>query len=155
MNKRGRPARNASRQSDRTKRIPLGKIKLRLSAEIPKGYVGRWVNDDPGRLMQAEDGGYAFMVDPTLQVGDPDASSDVSKSIDSRISAVVDRITGKRAYLMIIRQEDYDEDQAEKQRQIDETEKSLFQGKDEKGGPGDDGRYVPAGGLKIDNRTAK
>ncbi|MAH48688.1 hypothetical protein CMI37_22875 [Candidatus Pacearchaeota archaeon] len=151
-NKRGRPARDTERNADRTERIPLGKIRMSLSADIPKGFVGRWINDSPGRLLQAEAGGYAYMIDPELQIGDKDASD--STSTDTRKSRVVDRITGQRAYLMIIKEELYNADQKEKQRQIDETEESLFRGIDEQGAPGYEGRYVPKGGMKIDNRTA-
>ena len=131
------------RNDERRKRVPLGTLRRRLSAPERPGYVRRWINDKPGRLMQAQEGGYEFVTDQTIDIGDPDVTNEIGNSLDSRISRVVDRGTGMRAFLMEIKEEWYVEDKAEQQRQIDELEEALSRGIDEKGGPGVDGRYIP------------
>jgi hypothetical protein len=115
---------------DRKERVPLGVRRQKLAAPVEPGYQYRWMNDgwqkDPNRIAAAEAGGYVHVegVEPRV-VG----SNDTGKPIIAR--------------LMRIPQELYDEDQAEKQREIDEKEQAVNDGSF--GTTPGDKRYVPDG----------
>lgn len=139
----------------RKERVPLGILRTKLRADQREGFSRRWINDKPGRLDDAVAAGYGFVADPEddLKVGD---GSDVAQV--AGVGTVISRTVGvhedgrpMRAYLMEIEKDLYDEDQAEKQRLLDEKESAIRQGQDERGKPGRDGRYVPATGIKIDH----
>lgn len=132
-------------ESGRNKRVPLGVARSKLSVPERPGYMRRWVNDTEGRLMQAEQGGYQFATDQNLQIGQPDVDN-VNRDLGARVSRVVDKSTGQKAYLMEIKQEFYAEDQAAKSKKIRATEDQIRKGKIE----ADESRYVPKGGINID-----
>lgn len=138
-------------QEGRKKRVPLGIPRQKLTAQQRDGYVRRWVVDRPGRLSQAEDGGYTFVTDPLP------GASDVTQrdGIGSRISRVVGTHEDRNpmtAYLMEIKKEWYDEDQKLKGKSVDTTEAALKTGSDQHGSPGEDGRYIPKEGIKIEQK---
>lgn len=142
-----------ARIAARKERVPLGVPRMKLKTSSREGYHRRFVNDwyagSPDRLQEAQTGGYEFVTDPT-KVGDS-PELDAAQP-DSRVSKIVGtRPDGQpiRAYLMEIKQEFYDEDQAAKMASIDEVEKQMFAGKDGQGEPGRDGRYVPRGAMKL------
>lgn len=147
--RRGRPPKRVS--TGRRRRVPLGTPEQKLDvpqAQDDPDSVYRWVNDSPGRLQKALNGGYMFVEDPTLHVGTGSESGNTEQS--SRVS----RLVGKDAkgnpmlaYLMKIDRVTYDEDQAVKQAAIDETDNAIRQGQyNEKSG---DGRYIPKEGINI------
>lgn len=148
---RGRPTREEIIAKKRKSRISLGGMRQKLSAKVRRGYKRYWFNDTPGRLQEATDAGYEYVIDPKLKVGDPDL--EVADSVDSRISKVVDRETGMKAYLMEIEEELWQEDRDKAARQITESEKSLQSGVDDYGQPGRDGRYTPGSGTQISQET--
>lgn len=123
--------------SSRKKRVGLGMFKKEMTIQpglIKPGYVPRWINDDGDRLEVAQNGGYEFVYDKRdskAHVGEAVESGNTS--IDSRISKIVDktpRMTGeRRAYLMQIKQEYYDEDQREKMKKVDELADTIKHGK--------------------------
>ena len=140
--KPGRPP-GASRAANRPKRTPLGQ-RSRLSlngVEIPKGMVGRVINDKPGRIQEALEAGYRFIMSDG-QLGD-ERCSDPTK-MGSYVTKHVGSVM--TAYLMAIPKEFYDEDQAAKQQRVTESEKAMkappkklqFEGK-----PGDGTVYGP------------
>lgn len=141
---RGRPTREEIIAKKRKKRISLGGMRQKLSAKERKGYKRYWFNDAPGRLQEAIDSGYEYVTDPKITIGDP--GLEIGDSIDSRISKVVDRENGMRAYLMELEEELWQEDRNKAESQLAETEKALSQGEDTYGQPGRDGRYIPSGG---------
>jgi len=154
----GRPTREESEarragreEAGRNTRVPLGVARAKLSVPTRPGYVRRWVNDTEGRLMQAEQGGYQFATDQSLQIGAVDVDN-VNRDLGARISRVVDKSTGQKAYLMEIKEDFYAEDQAAKVRQVAETDRLIKTGKldDEKH------RYVPdqGRGISIETRNA-
>lgn len=122
-------------------RVPLGgrSSKLQLSeaddaAFKRRGMVPRWVNDDGGRLANAQAGGYNF-VDPkhatslghsAISQGNTDQGSVVSK--------IVTRSRGSdpavRGYLMEISIKFWKEDQAAKEERYSEVDKALNIGED-------------------------
>ena len=121
----------------RKKRVGLGMFKKEMT--IPqgitkKGYVPRWINDEGDRLEVAQRGGYEFVYDKRdskAHVGEAVESGNTS--IDSRISKIVDktpRMGGeRRAYLMQIKQEFYEEDQKAKMAKVDEIADTIKHGK--------------------------
>ncbi len=58
-----RPARGdkAREGTGREKRKPLGVPVQRLQADVPTGMIGRWMNDNPGRIQRAIEAGYEFI----------------------------------------------------------------------------------------------
>lgn len=103
----------------RNKRTPFGyKVsKLDVAVEIP-GYKLRWINDENGRIHEAQEGGYQF-VEPS-EVGSANTEDTKEK-----------RLVGKQqdgkplfAYLMKLPLEFYEEDQElrrSEQKQIDDA----------------------------------
>lgn len=145
---RGRPKRTAP--PGRRKRVPLGVPDMKL--DVPNvndhpDYVYRWINDKPGRLQNAYNAGYEFVEDPTLEVGTGTVSGNAEHG--SRVSRHVGKDEHGRplhAFLMRIRKDWYDEDQAKKQAAIDEIDNAIRNGQlNEKTG---DGRYIPKEGIK-------
>ena len=126
---------------------------MSIDIELPPNKVGRWVNDYPGRLHKAELGGYAFVNDPTIHVGDgPDNRKDgLSTKVRCLVGTNEDG-SPLHAYLMIIDKDQYDEDQRTKQEPLDEFDKALLAGNVE-GTVGVDGRYIPASGINVKVQT--
>jgi hypothetical protein len=137
------------RKSERTEskrvRVPFGshRLKLEVTDEI-KGYHLRWFNDQDGRIQRAEEGGYEFVKkDEVPRLGQGALHQD-NTDLNDKVSKVVSR--GEpviRAYLMKIKQEWYDEDQAAKQRKVDLTDEAMRKG--HPGGNVVDNQYVPKG----------
>ena len=130
-----------TRQNKRAERTPLGGFRQRLSVSEDQkedGYVYRWMNDTPGRLEQAEQAGYEYV--DNAKAGDTGESN---TDLGSRTSAVVDKREGTRAYLMRIRKEWYDEDQAAKESVNKQVDDAILGGKVAES----EGQYVPSGGI--------
>ena len=112
------------------KRIPLG-VRQRLTAPKRKGYERRFVNDEGDRIKRFVDAGWTPVTGETLNIDNPerpegigDLRVDASKPLGSPIVETVDR-TGKKAYLMEVPKEWFDEDYAARQKQIDELERNI------------------------------
>lgn len=140
--RRGRPPRDRADSSGpnralegRAERIPLGVRKQKLNAEIRKGYVGRWVNDDGDRINQALQGGYTFVAKDNVAKSD-DPGNRISRVVGSKASG-----GALTAYLMEIPEEWYREDQLAKQGRIDDTEALIKRGSLVQK-PGEDGAYT-------------
>lgn len=121
----------------RRQRTPLSAMTQKMPFKVPRGYVGRWVNDMPGRIAQMIERGYDFVDAEGVIV----EMAGKSVESDRRVCLTVDRGTGLRAYAMVISQEYHDEDQAFKRRQNEDIMAAV------KGGQGareaGDGRYSP------------
>jgi hypothetical protein len=125
---------------------------MKMNAPQRPGYVRRWVNDDPGRLDAAQQGGYEFVL------GESKSEGGATEGMGQKISRVVgsyDSGNPKTAYLMEIKKEWYDEDQRAKQGNVDLSEAALRRGTDEHGQPGVDGRYIPKSGISIDSNLQR
>lgn len=141
------------RGRDRSKRVPLGVPRMKLTAHnIPKDKVGRWINDKPGRLADAVRGSYDFINKDGIIVGT--GYEDENEDMGSRVSRVVgkeDDGTPIKAYLMVIDKDLYEEDQKEKMKQVDMVDKAIKGGKFlEKSG---DKRYIPSEGINIEEKV--
>lgn len=139
-------------EPSRRKRVPLGVPRLKMNAPQRPGYVRRWVNDNPGRLDAAQQGGYEFVVGESASEG---GATDGMGAKISRIVGTRDGGAPITAYLMETKQEWYEEDQKSKQAIVDETEAALKRGQDSHGQPGVDGRYVPEGGISINSQLKR
>jgi hypothetical protein len=143
--------RDASREGEgRNERVPLGVARSKLSVPVRPGYQRRWINDAEGRIANAEAGGYQFAVDPNLQIGQQDIDNE-NRDLGARISRVVDKTTGQKAYLMEIKEEFYKEDQAAKVQKVEEVDRRIKKGKLETV----EGGYIPDQGRGITYDTNK
>lgn len=150
MAREERPTTRETTREDtgRNIRVPLGVARSKLSVPGRPGYVRRWINDTEGRLIHAEQGGYQFVTDQALQIGAADIDN-ANRDLGARVSRVVDKTTGQKAFLMEIKQEFHREDQAIKAQAVAEKDKLIRTGKLDD----DEGRYVPDKGLGISIET--
>lgn len=151
----GRPTREAQAASQesrnetgRSTRVPLGVARAKLSFPKRPGYVRRVVNDTEGRLLQAEQGGYQFVLSSGGSLGDPDIDN-VNRDLGARISRVVDKSTGQKGYLMEIKEDFYKDDQRLKAKKVAEIDNSILKGKLDDA----DSRYIPEHGKGISIET--
>jgi hypothetical protein len=140
-------ARKQEVKKQRSTRVPLGVPRMKLAAPQIPGFKCRWINDEPGRLQNAEQGGYEFVREKELkgEAGNTDLGEKVSRIVGKN-----DDSSPKRAFLMKIKKSWYDEDQKAKRKPLDEIDKSIRQGKlNEKS---DDKRYVPREGISVGSK---
>lgn len=135
-------------ETGRNTRVPLGVARSKLSVPARAGYVRRWINDTEGRLMNAEQGGYQYATDQSLQIGAADIDN-TNRDLGARVSRVVDKSTGQKAYLMEIKEEFYKEDQAIKAQAVAEKDRLIKNGKLDDG----EERYIPDKGRGINIET--
>ncbi len=140
----GRQAREDTRQGEgRTERKPLGVPEQRLQAKVPPGMKGRWINDDPGRIERAREGGYEFI----------SSDGEVIQNREGCRSEIVgaSREGGaKRGFLMAIPQTLYDQDQRAKAARIDDSEAAIKRGVPQEAAAQDRGAfYTPDEGINL------
>lgn len=104
---------------NKRKRVPLSTRNV-LTAPQKPGFVRRFVNDEPDRIQMFKDAGYT-VVDENLPVGDPKLgqASNLGRMTNPSVGG------GKKAVLMEISQEYYDEDQAVKAAKIKKVEDEM------------------------------
>ena len=118
--------------AERKKRVPMNAYaKPFLDAEQREGYVRRWINDSAGRIEQAQNAGYNFVNDPTVEKTAADARPDKNETQDigSRMSRIVGRdATGAplRAYLMEQKEEYYVFDQKKKEERNAKVDEAIL-----------------------------
>lgn len=116
-------------EKDRRERVPFSANRKRLSLnkEI-EGFICHWFNDQDDRLQRAEDAGYQYVHRKEIgQVGDKDISNG-NTDVNSRVSRVVGRMpTGQpiRGYLLKIRKDWYEADQAKKEEINNRVDEAL------------------------------
>ena len=126
---RNRVTRDEQTKKVRPKRIPVsGNRDILTASNIPSNCVARWVNDDENRVMKFLQGGWEFLNDQGVTVGEKvvDASKAVGTVIH-RLVGVTKQNTPLYAYLMVIDKELYDEDQQAKMDSIKQTEDEIYQ----------------------------
>jgi len=121
--KKPKPARKKRQRLDAApskKRIPLHKRNT-IKSEARPGFVRRIVNDTAGRVQAFIDAGYTVVTDGT-EVGDhaTGLSSGTGTASTRQVGG------GVQGVLMEIPVELYNEDQAEKQAQVDQTEHAIL-----------------------------
>ena len=133
---------------ERKKRVPLGAQRLKgLVQNQKEGYVYRWVNDTPGRIAMALEGGYQFVTNDDVIVGEGEDRNTDLGSMKSQHGGFDAGGKPYKRYLMVIRKELYDEDQAFKNAELDEVDRAIRSGKYKNGDP--ESTYVPSSGIKM------
>lgn len=94
-----------------------------IAGEKDPNYVYRFVNDTGSRIANFQAAGYEIVKDDELTVGD----SRVFDPSDLGSGKKVTSNDGTVSYLMRIKKEYYEEDQAVKQNYINETERAMKQ----------------------------
>jgi len=110
----------ASKRTKRRAAISGGRNVLTVQGKEP-GFVYRIVNDEGDRVSQFEGMGYEIVTDSNIKVGDRRVANPTRSGSPNEVSVG----GGKKAYVMRISQEFYDEDQAAKQAYVDETERGM------------------------------
>jgi hypothetical protein len=132
--KRGRNARSVSAKARakeiREKRVPLGRSVLKLDFESYKepGWAYYVFVDRPGRLAQAQAGGWEFVTDPEKAKQAGEGIDDTNVGLGTAVTAIMDSKVGDLGYLMRIPEEIYSEAQADKQRSVDEIDAAIHGG---------------------------
>jgi hypothetical protein len=123
--------------------------KLRVDGKID-GYHLHILNDDGTRITDAIDNGYEFVKPSEIEGVSENVVSKNGDLGDSRIRFLVGLNKEGQpmyAYLMKIRQEWYDEDQADQQSKNDKIDAAIRAGKTAVGDA--PGFYRPDGGIKL------
>lgn len=121
---------NKKQDLPRRKRVPLGTHHQKMSVPeemIPDTHVARWFNDKDNRIQRAIDAGYEF-VKPMEGKKIGDGERDGNTDIGTKVSKIVgENRSGDpmRAYLMMIRKEWYEEDQAKKMERVNAIDEAI------------------------------
>lgn len=106
---------------------------LELQGELPPDLVGHWMCDEKGRIQMALRAGYR----PVELNGEDGYSVDVSENL-AEMGQWISKKTGRLdsgqpqiSYLMAIKRDFYEQDQATKQQPLDEFDRALVQKKGE------------------------
>ena len=109
-------------KSTRPTRTPINGTRSVLKIKGQEaGYQYRIVNDEGDRVAQLEAAGYEIVTDPNVQVGDRRVAKATQEGSPVRVSVG----GGMQGYVMRIRKDWYDEDQANKLKQAAELESQL------------------------------
>lgn len=122
--------------------------KLTVNKQIP-GYHLHIFNDEPGRIQTAIDGGWEF-VTPDEVGGVKDSVTSGNTDLGDKVRFLVgtsEKGDGLYAYLLKIKQEWYDEDQAEIQKRNDRVDDAIRGGVNVASGTSAEGFYTPKGGI--------
>lgn len=107
--------------SGRVTRTPVGTRNILTVKGKDPNYEYRIVNDVDDRITQFQEAGYELVANDAVKVGDKRVNSTTSEGSVKQMSVG----QGTKAYLMRIKKEWYDEDQAVKQRQVNEIERAT------------------------------
>lgn len=134
------------------KRVPMGgrRQKLQLSDEDLKrfhenGWTPRFINNQDGRIQEAQSGGYVFVRPEEAQSIGQFSLTKGSNDLDSRVSMIVSKGDGEpiTAFLMKIQTKYYNEDKLAKEQKNIAYDESLS--RDQPGGNVVENQYVPKG----------
>lgn len=119
-------------------RIPPGQPRLKLKVKgLKKNERGYWAT--PAQFEELIDGGYQLVVKDGIAVGtDNEGNTDLGSLVSQSAGS-----DGSRLYLMKIRKDWYEENQAVKQRQITKNEGEMLNP------PQDPTSYLPNGKNRI------
>lgn len=105
----------------RVRRTPIGKRNVLTVSGKEPGYQYRVVNDESDRVQEFLDNGWELVERDTVRIGDKRLNSASPEGTVAMASVG----QGMKAYVMRIRDEYYQEDQAAKQEYVDQTEASM------------------------------
>lgn len=107
----------------RVRRTPVGRRNVLTVSGKEPGYVYRIVNDKGDRIQQFIDAGYDFVEAKTVQVGESRIGNPKGEGTHAQASVG----GGTKAFVMRIREDWYEEDQAAKQAHVLATEEATKQ----------------------------
>ena len=142
----GRPPKKAKRE-----RVSFNASRMRLSLdlkpEVSRDYHVRWFNDQDDRISRATRAGWEFIYENEIEgrVGDKEVHGD-SSDVTNKVSKVVGK-DGTVAYALKLRNEFWDEDQAEFAKKNDLVDEAVRAG--QSGGASIANQY---GDVKISRR---
>lgn len=125
-------ARSQIQAKQERNRRPFSSKEPNLPLPTIAGFIPRWFNDEENRLPRAQDAGWEFVNPSEFPTFRPSQHVAPNSDLGSRISVVcgTDELGQSiRAYLMKINKDFWDEDQAAKQKEIDETDKAIHGGR--------------------------
>lgn len=135
---RGERPEGREEAAPRRVRKPMGTMEQKLAYPARPGYHRRWFNDVRNRIARAQEAGYEFVLENR-------------DGREEKVSALVgtnEDGSPMTAYLMEIRQEFYNEDQAAKQAAVDEIDAAIMRGV--RGQDAEQGRYyTPSEGTSM------
>lgn len=114
---------NSSASAQRPKRTPIASRNVLTVTGKEPGYSYRIVNDAGDRIQQFLDAGYELVEAKDVQVGDRRVNAATPEGSKAQVSVG----KGEKAFVMRIRQEWYEEDQAAKRTKVDALEQSIKQ----------------------------
>jgi hypothetical protein len=107
--------------SGRVTRTPLGKRNILSVKGQDPNYEYRFVNEVEDRISQFQEAGYEIVPDTSATVGDKRVNATSSIGSGKQVSVG----QGTKAYLMRIKKEYYEEDQATKMAHVNEIERAT------------------------------
>jgi len=105
----------------RTQRVPIGTRKVLTVAGKDPDYEYRIINDSGDRVQEFLDAGYELVDASSVRVGDKRVNSATPEGSKAQISVG----QGQKAFVVRIRKEWYQEDQAKKQAHVNELEQAT------------------------------
>ena len=111
----------AKAPSGRVQRTPVGTRNILTVAGKEPGYEYRIINDSGDRVQEFLDAGYELVKENSVKVGDKRVNKSSAEGTVSQISVG----QGQKAYVVRIKKEWYDEDQAAKQLKVNELESAT------------------------------
>lgn len=111
----------AKAPSGRPQRTPVGTRNVLTVAGKDPNYVYRIINDSGDRVQEFLDAGYELVSASSVRVGDKRVGKATSEGSISQVSVG----QGMKGYIVRIRKEWYEEDQAVKQRRVAELEETT------------------------------
>lgn len=110
-----------NKPQNRPQRVPVGQRNVLTVKGKDPNYEYRIVNDTEDRIVQFQEAGYELVADDSVNVGDKRV--DAATSLGSAKAISVGQ--GTKAYLMRIKKEWYQEDQAAKLAHVSEIERAT------------------------------
>ena len=107
--------------SGRTQRVPVGTRNVLTVAGKDPNYQYRIINDSGDRVQEFMDAGYELVEKDSVRVGDKRVNSATAEGTVSQVSVG----QGQKGYIVRIKKEWYQEDQAKKQRQVNDQERAT------------------------------
>lgn len=127
--------------------------KLTVNNQIP-GYHLHIFNDEPGRIQTAIDSGWEF-VRPEEVGGVGERVTSVNTDLGEKVRYLVganEKGDGLYAYLLKLKEEWWEQDQAELQNKNDLVDDAIRSGTNAKSGTSSEGFYTPREGIKYQTR---
>lgn len=117
-------------KENRTRRTPINGTRNRLNVRGQEpGYVYRIVNDVDDRVQTFQEIGYEVVTDKSVSIGDKRIANPTQEGSPVTVSVG----QGINGILMRQKKEWYDEDQAAKQKRVDDLESSMYRDKNDEG----------------------